>query len=103
MTKDIMDCAKMKEFPQYKGICRLSGVCNKHPDHEGRQVTLEGEFDLWGGSTAEGQRKCSSGAIMRKTRTLPHRSPSKTEFPLRNHFLRQATAPLCWAIPSHDP
>jgi len=51
MNKDIMECASLPEFPPYKGICRLSGVCNKHPDHDNKQITLNEEFDLWGGTT----------------------------------------------------
>merc|ERR1712179_614860 len=51
MNKDIMECASLPEFPLYKGICRLSGVCNKHPDHDNKQITLNEEFDLWGGTT----------------------------------------------------
>merc|ERR1719186_1712489 len=47
-NEDIMECTKLSGFPSYKGICRLSGVCNKHPDHEGKQVTMNNEFDLWG-------------------------------------------------------
>merc|ERR1711909_210340 len=51
MNKDIMECASLPEFPPYTGICRLSGVCNKHPDHDNKQITLNEEFDLWGGTT----------------------------------------------------
>merc|ERR1719186_1352983 len=60
-NEDIMECTKLAGFPSYKGICRLSGVCNKHPDHQGKQVTMNNEFDLWGSTSAEhyksGQRE----------------------------------------------
>merc|ERR1712179_67566 len=57
MKNDIMECAKMDEFPNYKGLCRLTGVCNKQPDQGGKQVKLNGEFDLWGGSAWGGLDK----------------------------------------------
>merc|ERR1719186_1246475 len=52
-NEDIMECTKLAGFPSYKGICRLSGVCNKHPDHQGKKVTMNNEFDLWGSTSAE--------------------------------------------------
>merc|ERR1719186_141778 len=52
-NEDIMECTKLSGFPSYKGICRLSGVCNKHPDHQGKKVTMNNEFDLWGSTSSE--------------------------------------------------
>jgi len=57
MNKDIMECASLPEFPPYTGICRLSGVCNKHPDYDGKQIKLNEEFDLWGGTTSDEHKK----------------------------------------------
>lgn len=53
MEKDIMECVKMKEFPEYKGICRISGTCNQNPDEDKKLTAIKNEFDRWGSSNSK--------------------------------------------------
>merc|ERR1711915_1119187 len=48
LTKDIMECVKMPEFPEHTGVCRFNGVCKKNPDNDGKTTTFKDKLDTWG-------------------------------------------------------
>jgi len=48
LTKDIMECAKMPEFPEHKGICRFNGVCQRDPDKGNKRTEFKNKFDTFG-------------------------------------------------------
>jgi len=52
LTKDIMECAKMPEFPEHKGICRFNGVCQRDPDNGNKRTEFKNKFDTWGMTAA---------------------------------------------------
>merc|ERR1719186_1021140 len=46
--KDIRECGKMPGFPEHKGLCVISGVCNMDETNNGETTTMNKKFDLYG-------------------------------------------------------
>jgi len=70
MEKDIMECVKMKEFPEYKGICRISGTCNQNPDEDKKLTNIKNEFDRWGSSNSEDHKPGIKDTARKETSCL---------------------------------
>merc|ERR1719186_67495 len=47
-NKDIRECGKMPRFPEHKGLCVISGVCNMDETNNGETSTMNKKFDLYG-------------------------------------------------------
>jgi len=57
-TQDI-ECSKMPEFPDYKGLCLLSGVCKRDPANGNETTTFDHKIDIFGGNkTRDNEEDC---------------------------------------------
>jgi len=57
------ECVKMPEFPDYKGLCLISGVCQSDPDQKNEKTTFDNKIDIYGANnTRDTEKGCHDRA-----------------------------------------
>jgi len=94
-TQDI-ECSKMPEFPDYKGLCLLSGVCQKDPANDNKTTTFDNKIDIYGGNkTRDNEDDCHDRAIEAFKRCGNDRSnPMTATYRLKDGTSTSTTVPV---------